>query len=115
MQKNNDFSEVKNSHHDDHDHDDGDIIFFQDKMRDLAERLFSSRCGVNVEKVQELELFHFFLCFFVIALYLWFLCNNNMMLPLQADIAHVELKSVSSVDSVFTKSIFVRFDDLELR
>merc|ERR1719154_293953 len=31
------------------------------------------------------------------------------------DIAHVELKSVSSRESVFTKSIFVRFYDLDLR
>ena len=31
------------------------------------------------------------------------------------DIAHVDLKSVSSRESVFTKSIFVRFNDLDLR
>ena len=31
------------------------------------------------------------------------------------DIAHVELKSVSSSESVFTKSIFIRFHDLDLR
>ena len=31
------------------------------------------------------------------------------------DIAHVELKSVSSAQSVFTKSIFVRFNELDLR
>ena len=34
---------------------------------------------------------------------------------LQEDIAHVELKSVSGGDTVFTKSIFVRFNDLDLR
>ncbi|XP_023337528.1 uncharacterized protein LOC111708396 [Eurytemora carolleeae] len=31
------------------------------------------------------------------------------------DLAHVELKSVSSAETVFTKSIFVRFNDLALR
>ena len=31
------------------------------------------------------------------------------------DIAHVELRSVSSSESVFTKSIFIRFHDLDLR
>ena len=31
------------------------------------------------------------------------------------DLAHVELKSVSSEDTVFTKSIFVRFHSLDLR
>ena len=31
------------------------------------------------------------------------------------DIAHVELRSVSSSGSVFTKSIFIRFHDLDLR
>ena len=31
------------------------------------------------------------------------------------DIAHVELRSVSSAESVFTKSIFIKFHDLDLR
>ena len=31
------------------------------------------------------------------------------------DIAHVELRSVSSAESVFTKSIFTKFHDLDLR
>ena len=31
------------------------------------------------------------------------------------DIAQVELRSVSSSESVFTKSIFIRFHDLDLR
>ena len=31
------------------------------------------------------------------------------------DIAHVELKSVSTTNSIYTRSIFVRFIDLELR
>ena len=31
------------------------------------------------------------------------------------DLAHVELKSVSSAETVFTKSIFVRFNELALR
>ena len=33
----------------------------------------------------------------------------------QDDIAHVELKSVSGGATIFTKSIFVRFNDLDLR
>lgn len=33
----------------------------------------------------------------------------------RSDIGHVELKSVSSSESVFTKSIFVRFNDIDLR
>merc|ERR1711974_553586 len=45
--------------------------FCEEKMRDLAEKLFNTRCGVMVEK---------------------------------EDIAHVELKSVSGGDTVFTKS-----------
>ena len=31
------------------------------------------------------------------------------------DIAHVELRSTSSSESVFTKSIFIRFHDMDLR
>ena len=31
------------------------------------------------------------------------------------DIAHVELKSVSTSNSIYTRSIFVRFFDMELR
>ena len=36
-------------------------------------------------------------------------------MPIKEDIAYVELKSVSSSQSVFTRSIFVRFHDIELR
>ena len=41
--------------------------------------------------------------------------NSTKSMNLQEDIAHVELKSVSSSQSVFTRSIFVRFHDIELR
>ena len=40
--------------------------------------------------------------------------NTGVMVE-KEDIAHVELRSVSSAESVFTKSIFIRFHDLDLR
>ena len=72
----------------------------QDKMVQLVERLFSHRCDVPVSKVSKETLFS---------------KKSKKSIHLQEDIAHVELKSVSSSQSVFTRSIFVRFHDIELR
>ena len=48
------------------------------------------------------------------------LCSNVLTsragIPVEPeDLAHVELKSVSSIGTVFSRSIFVRFRDLSLR
>ena len=76
IQKNTNFSEVKNL---------SALILktaVQDGMISLCERVLTINAGVTVEK---------------------------------DDIAHVELRSTSSSESVFTKSIFIRFHDMDLR
>ena len=105
VQRNNDFSEVASSmkkiycaYNLRYIFETNFLISNQEKMRDLSEKLFNTRCGVMVEKVnyQTLD-------------------GQTKTLSFQEDIAHVELKSVSGGDTVFTKSIFVRFNDLDLR
>ena len=116
-------------------------------MRDLAEKLFNSRCGIMVEKVNILHswlnsTFYILDLTFLTFIYFFFIAHNGFahfsiyrplifwnlflnlglncyplcyLISVQDDIAHVELKSVSGGDSVFTKSIFVRFVDMDLR
>ena len=98
-------------------------------MRDLAEKLFNTRCGVMVEKVKSITNYNNTrggwkgiqtmekqgVMVEKVRTY-WSMLNFSLKtLYFQEDIAHVELKSVSGGDTVFTKSIFVRFNDLDLR
>ena len=79
VQRNNDFSEVTSRHHHHHHYQSAVcslIVANQEKMRDLAEKLFNTRCGVMVEKVDNYY-FHYFHYYVLLLLLMVEKVNNR--------------------------------------